>query len=91
MLKIKISKASLKFLKKLPAKHQKQIALKIQELREKGQSHDSKKLCGHLYLRADVGEYRIIYEIEADIILLIILVGKRNDGEVYKKLERLQG
>ena len=89
MLKIKISKAAHKFLKKRPEKHQKQIALKINEIRRGGGSHDSKKLKGSPYLRADVGEYRLIYEIEENVLLLVVLIGKRNDGDVYKKLERL--
>lgn len=88
MLKINISKDAAKFIKKLSAKHQKQIALKINELRIKAGSRDSKQLSGSPYLRADVGEYRIIYEIEDGILLLIILVGKRNDGNVCKKLSR---
>jgi len=88
MLKIKISKDAAKFIKKLPAKNQQQIALKIQEIRRDSGSHDSKKLQGALYLRADVGEYRIIYEIEGGVLLLIVLVGKRNDGDVYRKMSR---
>ena len=46
------------------------------------------QLKGYPYYRADVGEYRIIYEIEESILLLVILIGKRNDGDVYKKLSR---
>lgn len=88
MLKIKLSKDAVKFVKKLPAKHQKQIAHKINDLRIHKGSHDSLPLTGFPYLRADVGEYRIIYEIEDNILLLILLIGKRNDGEVYKRLYR---
>lgn len=88
MLKVKISKQAGKFVKKLLPKHQRQIALKIQEIRLKKGSHDSKHLKGSPYLRADVGEYRIIYEIDNHIILIVILIGKRNDGDVYKKLSR---
>ena len=34
--------------------------------------------------------YRIVYNFNADEDLVeVILVGKRNDDEVYKKLERL--
>ena len=35
-----------------------------------------------------IGEYRIIYRIQEDI-LKIALIGKRNDAEVYRQLERL--
>lgn len=88
MLKIKLSKQSVKFIKKLTSKHQQQIALKIQEIRVKKGSHDSKQLKNSPYFRADVGEYRVIYEIEGDVMLLVVLIGKRNDGDVYKKLSR---
>jgi len=88
MLKIKLSKQSVKFIQKLTPKHQQQIALKIQEIRMKKGSHDSKQLKNSPYFRADVGEYRVIYEIEDDTILLVTLIGKRNDDDVYKKLSR---
>ncbi|TAG72751.1 MAG: type II toxin-antitoxin system RelE/ParE family toxin [Oscillatoriales cyanobacterium] len=53
--------------------------------------NDSKQLIGYLgYYRVDSGEYRIIYNFNPEEDLVeIILVGKRNDDEVYKKLERL--
>lgn len=88
MLKLRLSKDSVKFVKKLPPKQQRQIGLKIQELRKNKGSHDSRPLKGFPYLRADVGEYRIIYEIENDVLLLILLIGKRNDDEVYRRLVR---
>lgn len=88
MLKLKLSKDSVKFIKKLPPKQQRQIGTKIQELRKNKGSNDSRSLIGFPYFRADVGEYRIIYEIENDILLLILLIGKRNDDDVYKKLGR---
>lgn len=34
-----------------------------------------------------MGEYRIVYHVE-DQILEILLIEKRNDSEVYKKLKR---
>jgi mRNA interferase RelE/StbE len=42
--------------------------------------------------RVDSGEYRIVYrfDVEADVIQ-ILLVGKRNDDEVYKQLKQLMG
>ncbi len=40
----------------------------------------------------DSGEYRIVYRFDADADLVeVILVRKRNDDEVYKKLKRLLG
>jgi len=90
MLKVQISKKSQKFLKELPAKQQNQIALKIRDLRQNGHGADSIHLKGSAWYRVDIGEYRIIYDIEDEELLIIPLVGKRNDGEVYKKLSRLE-
>ena len=87
MLKINLSKDSEKFLKKLPPKHGKQIAQKITALRENPKPNDSKLLKNSSYLRADIGEYRIIYSVE-DNTLKIFLIGKRNDDEVYKRFKR---
>ena len=87
MLKIDLSKDSEKFLRRVQSKHGRQIAQKLQQLRENPSPHDSEQLKGYVFLRADIGEYRIIYEIAADV-LKIILIGKRNDDEVYKKLKR---
>lgn len=88
MLKIKFSKASIKFLKILPPKQGQQCALKIQELRVNPRIPEVKGLKGYPYFRCRCGEYRIIFEIPENT-LNIILVEKRNDGRVYKKLNRL--
>lgn len=85
-----LSKGSQKFIQKLQSKYAKQIATKIKELAVLGHCHDSKKLkcdiCSSYY-RIDVGEYRIIYQHEGKD-LNIILVGKRNDDEVYNLFKR---
>lgn len=89
MLKINLSKQTAKFLEKVHPKHAKQIIRKIVELQENPFPHDSFQLKGqhsHLH-RTDIGEYRIIYSTEEDI-LYVIVIGKRNDGEVYKMLNR---
>jgi mRNA interferase RelE/StbE len=89
MLEVSLTRAADKFLDKVPAKHYNQIFKKITELQEIGITHDSKKIIGTNLLRADVGEYRIIYGIENNILLIIVLIGKRNDDDVYRKLERM--
>ncbi len=81
MLQIRILKQPLKFLKNRLPKHQKQLALKLIDMR-KGNTSDCEKLKGNFY-RSDSGEYRIIYEIQNDT-LIVILIGKRNDDEIYK-------
>ncbi len=88
MLKINFAKRSDKFLKKLPTKQAKKLAKKIMGLRENPAPNNAKKLINKPYIRTDFGEYRIIYFVEKRI-LHIVLIGKRNDGEVYKKLRRI--
>ncbi len=74
----------------LPPKQFKQVVRKILSLMEEPMPTDSISLSGYPYRRADMGEYRIIYRVENDL-LKVALVGKRNDDEVYKKLKRLLG
>jgi len=88
MRKVKLSKPSQKFLKSLPPKQAQQLARKITQLRA-DQAHDVKRLQGtsEPYLRVDVGEYRIIYRYDKETVL-VALIGKRNDDEVYRKFAR---
>jgi mRNA interferase RelE/StbE len=81
----------LDFLKGLQPKIAAQIAKKVLALNVDPLPNDSKQLIGYPgYYRVDSGEYRIVYNFNPDEDLVeIILVGKRNDDEVYKKLERL--
>ncbi|MEG3845262.1 type II toxin-antitoxin system RelE/ParE family toxin [Microcoleus sp. herbarium14] len=81
----------LDFLKGLPPKIAAQIAKKVLSLNVDPLPNDSKQLIGYPgYYRVDSGEYRIVYNFNPDEDLVeVILVGKRNDDEVYKKLERL--
>ncbi|MEK7669433.1 MAG: type II toxin-antitoxin system RelE/ParE family toxin [Patescibacteria group bacterium] len=89
MLKIEFTKQSDKFLKKLLPKHKRQVSRKIQNLLENPFPNDSRLLKGTPgFYRVDIGEYRICYAVSADV-LIIGLVGKRNDDEVYRKFKRL--
>ena len=89
MLTVNISRHAHKFLLKLPTKHARQIKSKIEALIAFPVPADSKQLVNYFpYRRADQGEYRIIYKVENDI-LYIVLVGKRNDDEVYKNMKNL--
>jgi mRNA interferase RelE/StbE len=85
MLKLLVSKKVRKFLDDLPPKQFRQIMKKVFALLEDPRPHDSEELRGYPFLRNDVGEYRIIYDLQGDTLRLI-LVGKRNDDEVYRKL-----
>ena len=88
MLKIDPSKQAVKFLNTLPSKQAKQIAKKLMALREQPSAPDVKKLTHSTYSRADIGEYRIIFFVEK-YTLFVPLIGKRNDGDIYKKMKRL--
>ena len=76
---------SRKDLKKLPSKQQKQVAAKIMALRRDPAPRGSISLAGKWTScrRVRAGEYRIIYRVEGDT-LLIERIGKRNDGEAYR-------
>ncbi len=85
---IDLSKASKKFIDKLPAKQQKQIVNAIEALAINPRPHDSSLLKGgsRLTFRQDVGEYRVAYHFD-DGTVYVELVGKRNDDSVYRKLK----
>ena len=88
MLKLLPTKDAGKFLEALPAKQFRQIWLKVLALLRDPFPNDSSRLHGHPYHRADIGEYRIIYDVQDDTLRLI-LIGKRNGDEVYAQLKRL--
>ena len=88
-LSVQISRQAQKFLGKLPPKPKRQIATKIQSLTTNPFPQDSKPLKGFAPLhRVDAGEYRIVYRLEEEKLLLIALIGKRNDDHVYRLLKR---
>ncbi len=90
MLKISLSKNSLKFLKQVTTKQGRQLAMTLEALRGNPFPQDAKKLKGTAdYHRVDIGEYRIIYRVDSKgKIVIIAFIGKRNDNEVYKKFKR---
>lgn len=87
MRKINLSKDAQKFLTRIHTKHARQLALKIQSLAINPLQQDTKTLKEYGFLRVDSGEYRIIYEVKGDHVA-VLLIGKRNDDEVYRKLKR---
>jgi len=88
-LKLKISKQASKFIQKLPPKQYKQVVGTVLALLRDPEPQDSKYLKGSAQgnRRADIGEYRIIYRTEGDDLLALV-IGKRNDDEVYKIFNR---
>lgn len=91
MYTIILAKGVEEFLDNIPLKHAKQIVKKIDLLAQNPQLVQSVQLSGYPHLkRIKSGEYRIIYQVIDNVIEIHILrVGKRNDGEVYKKLDDL--
>jgi mRNA interferase RelE/StbE len=86
MLKLLPTKDARKFLDALPPKQFRQIMLRVLKLLENPQPQDSEQMTGYPFLRNDIGEYRIVYDVQGDTLRLLV-VGKRNDSEVYKELK----
>jgi mRNA interferase RelE/StbE len=87
MRKLSLANDADKFLARLDAKQFKQVVRKIFALAEDPMASDSLKLEGSDYRRADQGEFRIVYSFDADTVYILV-VGKRNDDEVYAKVRK---
>ena len=91
MRKIRFSRQAESFLRKAPSKHAKQIIERIQDLSKDPNSGQNAELKGFAPMRRlKSGEYRVIYEMKDDAVDVII-IGKRNDDEVYQLLKRFLG
>jgi len=67
------------------------LAEKIQILRDEPRPGDSKSIRGfNGYRRADSVKYRVTFRTVSGVaVLLVTILGKRNDGQVYKLFRRL--
>jgi mRNA interferase RelE/StbE len=81
------TREALNFVMGLPAKQFRQVVGTILGLLKNPALHDSIQLSGSPYRRVDIGEYRVVYDY-SDEALRILVVGKRNDDEVYRALKR---
>jgi len=88
MLRLNLTNAALSFLDDLPAKQFKQLVNAIFNLLKNPTPQDSSLLKDYPYRRVDFGEYRIVYQVQAEN-LQVLVISKRNDDDVYKKLSRL--
>jgi mRNA interferase RelE/StbE len=86
-MQLDIHPDAAKFVGDLDPKRFKQVLSKILALLKDPEPQDSQKLRGYSFYRVDSGEYRIIYA-RTDEVITILIVGKRNDDEVYKELNR---
>lgn len=88
MPRIELSKQAAAFLKELPAKQARQIAERLKRLAESPDALPSEALRGYAPMRRlKAGEFRIIFVAEPEIVQ-VRLIGKRNDDEIYKALQR---
>lgn len=83
---VEVTPAAGRQIRKLDRNTQKRILARIEKLEEDPRPHDASKLQSpeDLY-RVRVGDYRIVYQVEDDrLIILIVRVGNRR--EVYRSL-----
>jgi mRNA interferase RelE/StbE len=71
----------------LPAKQYRQVMGAIIELLDQPFPHYSRPLKGYPYFRIEVGEYRVVYQAGGDLVSVLV-VGKRNDSDIYRRLDR---
>ena len=71
----------------LPDKHFRQVVSVIFALLKEPRPADSAPLSGYPFHRITAGEYRVVYDY-TDAQVRIVVFGKRNDGDVYRRLSR---
>ncbi len=82
--RIEIKKSAAKELKKITNKDRERIIERIQGLAQDPRPVGSKKLSGEEKYRIRLGDYRILYQVFDDIVLVVVVkIGHRRD--VYKK------
>ncbi len=90
-MNLQLTKQVMRFIETLDAKQYKQVVSTILALLKQPLPHDSASLHGakNGERRIDIGEYRVIYTYQ-DETISILLVGKRNDDNVYKLWKQSQ-
>jgi mRNA interferase RelE/StbE len=82
---VKLSKDAEKQLAKIQAQTRKRIAAAVRSLAEDPRGHGAKKLLNHEAWRIRVGDYRVIYEINDGLLLILVIeIGHRRD--IYRSL-----
>lgn len=84
--RIEVNRSAAKTLKKIPKADRKRIIEKIDSLSDNLPNPDTTKMKGNNpFLKVRTGDYRIIYEIQEDVlVILIVTVGHRKD--IYRNL-----
>jgi len=84
--RIEVKRSAAKTLKKISKPDQKRISKAIDNLAENLPNPDTTKMKGdNPFHKIRVGDYRIVYEIQDDILLILIIkIGHRKD--IYRNL-----
>jgi len=83
MYKIQILKSADKTLRNVARKERVKIVEQISQLAENPRPFGCKKLRGTEFYRIRIGDYRVIYKIEDDVLLILVIrIGHRKD--IYK-------
>ncbi len=84
--RIEVKRSAAKALKKIPKPDRKRVSEKIDSLAEKPPNPDITKMKGNNpFHKVRIGNYRIIYEIQDDVLLILIVkIGHRKD--IYRNL-----
>ena len=81
---VRIKPSAVKELEAIPAKDRRRIATKIQALASNPRPVGCEKLAGHDKYRIRQGNYRVLYTIEDDVLIVtVIAIGNRR--EVYRR------
>jgi mRNA interferase RelE/StbE len=83
MYAVKFTNSAQKQLQKLPSNIQNKIVQKVQELSKEPRQHGYKKLAGREGYRVRVGDYRVIYFINDDV-LTILIIDIDHRKQIYK-------
>ncbi len=84
--RIEVKGSAAKALKKIPKPDRKRISEKIDDLAENLPNQNITKMKGNNpFHKTRVGDYRIVYEIQDDVLLILIIkIGHRKD--IYRNL-----
>ena len=81
--RIEIKRSAQKEIQNLPKKDMQRVVTKIQQLAVNPRGPDAKKLSAQERYRVGVGQYRVLYEIK-DNVLVVLIVKVANRKEVYR-------
>ena len=81
--RIEFKRSAVKEIERLPRKDKQAILEKVAALAQHPRPHDCKKLSAEEKYRVRCGNYRILYAIEEDaLVVYIVKIGHRKDVEV---------